>query len=189
MGILSRFPGISSENSRKRNVAVGVVYAFVFFMVIGAAAPPEDGGTNESSAAATDVPTEKMTSVSTDKATQKATAKSTAKPTEKSTPTPTPEPTPTPTPTPEQETTYTVKISYDGSWRGALGGDGSIRSVSGSGTETFELDGEPSIISANAQKKDSGSGELTVTILENGEEVSSQSTTAEFGVAQTSTTV
>lgn len=63
--------------------------------------------------------------------------------------------------------------------------DGESRTVDGSGEETFEIDGDPMTVSANAQKEDDSSEELTVQSLEDGEVVSEQSTTAEYGVAQT----
>lgn len=81
-------------------------------------------------------------------------------------------------------TTFSVRIDYSGEWSGAIGGDGSTRSVDGSGTETFEIDGNPSIITANAQKQEANSDELVVQILEDGEVVKENSTTAEYGLAQ-----
>lgn len=85
---------------------------------------------------------------------------------------------------------YAVRISYSGSWNGALsvtgGGDSSTKSISGSGTETIEVTGEPDIVSANAQKQDDSSGTLTVEIIHNGEVVAESSTTSAYGVAQTS---
>ena len=84
----------------------------------------------------------------------------------------------------EQDSSYQVRISYDGEWSGSIGGDGSTRSVDGSGTETFEIEGEPLIVSANAQKRDEGSSELTVEILQDGEAIARETTSAEFGVAQ-----
>lgn len=71
-------------------------------------------------------------------------------------------------------------------WSGSIAADGSSRSVDGSGEETFEVDGDPMSISANAQKQDDSSDELVIQILQDGEVVSEQSTTAEYGVAQTS---
>jgi hypothetical protein len=88
---------------------------------------------------------------------------------------------------PQQESSdasYQVRIKYDGEWSGSVGGDGSSRSVDGSGTETFDVDGDPYIVSANAQKRDSGSGELVVEILQDGEVIASKRTSAEYGVAQ-----
>lgn len=84
----------------------------------------------------------------------------------------------------ESESNYQVRISYEGEWSGTVGGEGSMRSVDGSGTKTFDVQGDPTIVSANAQKRDSGSGELTVEILQDGEVIARRSTTAEYGVAQ-----
>lgn len=84
----------------------------------------------------------------------------------------------------EQDLSYQVRISYDGEWSGSIGSGGSTRSVDGSGTETFDIDGEPFIVSANAQKQDDGSGELTVEILQDGEVIARKTTSAEYGLAQ-----
>jgi hypothetical protein len=84
------------------------------------------------------------------------------------------------------QSTFEVRIQYDGEWTGSIGGGGSIRSVSGSGTEVFSISGDPSVISASGQKQDDSSGTLTVQILEDGEVVKETSTSAEYGVAQVS---
>lgn len=81
---------------------------------------------------------------------------------------------------------YSVRVIYGGEWAGSIAADGSSRSVDGSGEETFEIEGEPMSVSANAQKQDDSSDELTIQILQGGEVVAEQSTTAEYGVAQTS---
>lgn len=81
---------------------------------------------------------------------------------------------------------YSVRVIYGGEWSGSIAADGSSRSVDGSGEETFEIEGEPMSVSANAQKQDDSSDELTIQILQGGEVVAEQSTTAEYGVAQTS---
>jgi len=86
----------------------------------------------------------------------------------------------------ESERTYQVKISYSGEWQGSIASGGSSRSVQGSGSDTIEIDGSPEIISANAQKQDDSSDELTIQILQDGEVVKESSTSAEYGVAQVS---
>lgn len=55
-----------------------------------------------------------------------------------------------------------VQVNYDGTWTDAINQDGSEQSVDGSGTETFNMTGNPSIVSVDFQKSDSGSGTLTV---------------------------
>ncbi|GAA5431530.1 hypothetical protein [Haloarcula japonica] len=96
------------------------------------------------------------------------------------------EPTPTVEPSPE----FSVRISYSGSWQGALsvtgGRSGQSESISGSGTESIEITGDVRIISVNAQKQDDSSSEIIVQILNNGEVVSQASTSSAYGVAQTS---
>ena len=82
-----------------------------------------------------------------------------------------------------------VKIIYDGEWSGAAGDVSSINSISGSGDETIDMPDDASLISANAQKKDGSSNELTIQILKDGKVVKESSTTAEYGVAQVSASV
>lgn len=82
--------------------------------------------------------------------------------------------------------TFTVRVKYDGEWSGSVGSGGSVRSIDGSGTKTITIEGSPSVISANAQKRDKGSGTLTIQILKNGEVVKESSTSAQYGMAQIS---
>ncbi|WP_143823805.1 DUF6517 family protein [Halosegnis longus] len=86
--------------------------------------------------------------------------------------------------TSSSEVTYQVRIQYTGEWSGSIGGDGSVRSVDGSGEQTFDIEGDSFIVSANAQKQDDSSDTLTVQILENGEVIAERSTSAEYGIAQ-----
>ncbi|MFC4550293.1 MULTISPECIES: hypothetical protein [Halorussus] len=81
--------------------------------------------------------------------------------------------------------TFAVKVVYDGEWQGSISADGSSKSIQGTGPKTVEVKGNPSIISANAQKKDKGAGkDLTVKILRDGEILEESSTEAEYGLAQ-----
>ena len=89
----------------------------------------------------------------------------------------------------EQITGKQVTIIYDGEWSGAAGDVSSINSISGSGDETIDMPDDASLISANAQKKDGSSNELTIQILKDGKVVKESSTTAEYGVAQVSASV
>ena len=89
----------------------------------------------------------------------------------------------------EQITGKQVKIIYDGEWSGAAGDVSAINSISGSGDETIDMPDDASLISANAQKKDGSSNELTIQILKDGKVVKESSTTAEYGVAQVSASV
>lgn len=196
---LSGLPGIDPSAGLQSGVVafVGVV---LLLAVVGAVAPADDSEATESAATPTPEAQEQAQTAAETEAQEQTEAQTSAPGTETEAPeteTPEPEPTPepeteTPAPEPEPETEessgdgYQVRISYDGEWQGALGGDASTRSVDGSGTETFDIKGDPFVVSANAQKMDSGSGELTVQILNDGEVVSEQSTTAEYGVASTS---
>lgn len=82
-----------------------------------------------------------------------------------------------------------VHIIYDGEWSGAAGDSSSINTISGSGEETIDLDDDAMIVSANAQKQDESSNELTIQILKDGKVVEESSTDAPYGVAQVSATV
>lgn len=85
----------------------------------------------------------------------------------------------------EEQSGFQVRVEYEGDWSGSISAGGSARSVDGSGTEVLDIEAEDvNIVSANAQKQDDSSRELLIQILEDGEVVAEQSTTAEFGVAQ-----
>ncbi|WP_324757125.1 hypothetical protein [Haloarcula montana] len=120
----------------------------------------------------TGTPTDTETPTETDTETETETATDTEEPTE------------TATEAEPATNGYQVRISYDGEWSGSIGGGGSTRSVDGSGTQTLDVQGDPNIVSANAQKQDDSSRRLTVEILRDGEVVSDSATTAAYGVAQ-----
>ncbi len=80
-----------------------------------------------------------------------------------------------------------VQVSYDGPWSGAIDQDGSSQTVDGNGTETFNMTGNPSVVSVDFQKQDGSSGTFTVNILQNGNVVKTESTSAQYGVASTVT--
>ncbi|GGC63377.1 hypothetical protein [Haloferax sulfurifontis] len=87
-------------------------------------------------------------------------------------------------PTTAADVAYEVKIIYDGEWQGSINAGGTTKSIDGTGTTTYEITGDPYLVSANAQKKGSGNDELTIQILQGGEVISEESTTAEHGLAQ-----
>ena len=78
-----------------------------------------------------------------------------------------------------------IKVIYDGSWNGALStGDGSSKTIEGTGNETINVTNDTTdIVSANAQKMDDSSDELKIQILKNGEVKKESSTTAQYGIA------
>lgn len=82
------------------------------------------------------------------------------------------------------EAAYTVRVSFDGEWKGSISAGGSSKSIEGTGSENFTVTGDPFVVAANAQKQSDGDGELTVQILQDGEVVGEESTTASYGVAQ-----
>lgn len=76
-----------------------------------------------------------------------------------------------------------VQVIYAGAWSGAIAQDSSTQSVDGSGNKNFDISGNPRVVSVNFQKRDGGSGTLTVNILQNGKVVKTVSTSAQYGVA------
>lgn len=82
------------------------------------------------------------------------------------------------------EAASTVRVRFDGEWTGSISADGSSKSIEGTGSKNFTVTGDPAIVAANAQKQSGGDGELTVRILQDGEIVGEESTTASYGVAQ-----
>lgn len=91
-------------------------------------------------------------------------------------------------PTTAQVKGVQVRIIYPGSWQGAIGYDGNVKSVEGTGSMVYTLT-EVKIVSITAQKMDAGSVPLQVEILKNGKVIKSETTTAAYGVAMTSTVV
>jgi len=80
-----------------------------------------------------------------------------------------------------------VRIDYFGDWSGAIGSSGSTSSVSSYGPETYTWDNDiPNVVSANAQKRDGGTGTLTVQIRADGDVVKEASTRSQYGVASVS---
>lgn len=194
MSRLSKLPGMK-KGARIRNAIFGLGYLFVVLLIFGAMAgpPADETSTNTSVDAATPAPT-----ATQQQATQEQTAQHQQTSTHQQQPTQeTAEPEPTATQqsqataseSSDASSGYTVTISYDGEWIGTIGGEGSMRSVQGEGTQTFEVQGDPSIVVANAQKSDGGSGTLTITISNDGEVVKEASTSAQYGVAQVSYSV
>ncbi|KAF5432307.1 hypothetical protein C5S35_17305 [Candidatus Methanophagaceae archaeon] len=82
-----------------------------------------------------------------------------------------------------------LKVIYSGSWSGSYGDIESLKSVDGTGTETFTISDPEFIVSASVQKKDDSSRTLTVEILKNGAVVKSESTSAAYGVVLLSYTL
>ncbi len=75
-----------------------------------------------------------------------------------------------------------VRIIYEGSWVGSIRDQDGMRTISGSGNESFSTSGD--IISANAQKQDSTSREITIQIVVDGEVKKERSCTEKFGIVQ-----
>jgi hypothetical protein len=85
-----------------------------------------------------------------------------------------------------EESPFTVRVDYTGEWQGSVSTDGSARSIDGQDSQTIDIEGSPSIISANAQKEDDSDRQLTIQIREDGSVVKEASTTAAYGMAQVS---
>jgi cytoskeletal protein RodZ len=79
-----------------------------------------------------------------------------------------------------------VVISYSGEWSGAIADSSGTRSIEGTGSETISLDGVDGAVAANAQKRDSGSGTLTISLTNGGSTLKTSSTSAQYGVASVS---
>lgn len=82
-----------------------------------------------------------------------------------------------------------IQVSYLGSWQGSYGDETGQQSVDGTGTKTFDITGNPSVVSAVFQKMDSGHGTLTVEIIQDGTVVQTKSTSAQYGVVSASASV
>jgi hypothetical protein len=81
------------------------------------------------------------------------------------------------------ETTWEVKIRYNGEWSGSVGGSNSA-SYEGTGGKTITVTGD--IVSAVIQKQEDNSDELCVELWTGGEMKESSCTTAGYGVASVS---
>mgnify|MGYP001080627875 CR=1 FL=1 len=83
-----------------------------------------------------------------------------------------------------------LRVIYGGDWQGAYGDTSGVMSWSGSGALTISME-RPSgtniwVVTVNAQKMDDSGNQLTVQILDaNGKILKEASTTAPYGVAQT----
>jgi hypothetical protein len=82
-----------------------------------------------------------------------------------------------------------VIINYQGEWRGAIGTDGSTRSVDGSGREKFEIEGSPTVVSVTATKVDDSGGQLSASICMDDRVLTESKTTAEYGGVSMSETI
>lgn len=78
-----------------------------------------------------------------------------------------------------------VQVNYPGEWSGAVSDSSGTRSIDGTGSKTIPVSSSGSI-SANAQKGDNGTGSLTISIVQGGKTVETQTTSAEYGVASVS---
>lgn len=88
-----------------------------------------------------------------------------------------------------QPGTIQVKVDYSGKWSGALGAGGNVKTVDGTGPQTFDIQNPRYFVSVNAQKMDDSNRLLTVSILRNGNVVATENTNAAYGVAMTSVNI
>lgn len=79
-----------------------------------------------------------------------------------------------------------VVISYSGEWGGAIADSTGTRTIEGTGPKTINLGEVDGAVAANAQKKDSGSGTLTISLTKDGSTLKTSSTSAQYGVASVS---
>jgi len=86
-----------------------------------------------------------------------------------------------------------LRVTYGGDWQGAYGDTSGVVSWSGSGVLTISME-RPSgtsiwVVTVNAQKMDDSGNQLTVQILDaDGKVLKEASTTAPYGLAQTTWT-
>lgn len=85
--------------------------------------------------------------------------------------------------------TVQIRVNYDGAWHGAYGEIGSLQSVDGTGPKTYTMNNVNYVASANFQKMDGSSNELSVEIVKDGTVIKRSSTTAAYGVAMVSSGV
>lgn len=92
-----------------------------------------------------------------------------------------------------QSSDVAIRVGYSGEWSGATSilyeGGSKSRSISGTGTTTIPISGDPESISVNAQKQDGSSATLVVQIIEDGEVIAESSTNSAYGIAQTSSDI
>jgi hypothetical protein len=92
-----------------------------------------------------------------------------------------------------------VEVEYSGDWQGSAGSAGNTRTVSrgsitfgapqGEDTSYILIPEDANIVSANAQKQDDSSEELTIRIVHEREVIAEQSTSSGYGLAQVSETL
>lgn len=92
-----------------------------------------------------------------------------------------------------------VEVEYSGNWQGSFGTESGQRTVSrgsasfgapeGFETSYVNVDDDASIVSANAQKQDNSSEELTIRIIDRDSVYAEQSTSAGYGVGQVSANI
>ena len=78
-------------------------------------------------------------------------------------------------------------ISYSGEWSGAIADSSGTRSIEGTGDKTINLGNIDGAVAANAQKRDSGSGTLTISLKQNGKTLEKDTTSSDYGMVQVST--
>jgi hypothetical protein len=76
-----------------------------------------------------------------------------------------------------------VQVVTAGNWTGALDYSNSEKSVQGTGNDQFDLGPNPGIVSVNFQKGTNDTNPLTVNLIQGGNTVKTQTTTASQGIA------
>ena len=76
------------------------------------------------------------------------------------------------------------RVLYDGTWQGAMGEEGSTRTIQGAGNSHLSVSDDAFIVSGNAGKQDDSSDELIVQIIVDGNVIAEEATTGGFGIAQ-----
>ena len=80
-----------------------------------------------------------------------------------------------------QQTGYQVRVIYSGSWLGSYGHGTSTKTISGTGTKTYDVPNPESVVMIDVMKRDDSSQRLTAEILKNGNVVKSDFTEEPHG--------
>lgn len=177
-----------SPNSRRIFLAAGIVLVLVIALVAAVTFLAPTFTDNLPKTPVTPVPAEAVPSVTPSPVvTTQPTAVATPEPAEtmESIPvvTATTIPDATQAPAPQLSGVW-VRIQYDGKYSASYGTSGRIREVSASGEQYYQIPAKDQIVDAVVQKLDASGDLLTVSIYQDGVQVSGSSTTKPYGTVE-----
>ena len=85
-------------------------------------------------------------------------------------------------PSVSQTTGYQVKVIYSGQWGGSYGHGTLTKTISGTGTKTYDVQNPQSVVMINVMKRDDSSERLTAEILKDGIVIRSEYTDEPHGI-------